>query len=155
MGQADRFDCSGFILSTAVDILGAGRDNLGDIRHCRQLNQLPEVEHILIGTAKNPEQYIGKLAIMRRMWTMPDRSEATVPAHIGIITGLSKADGMPMLLEAKAGVEYGAVVERPMRTMSTMMGVLAVEALCDYIRFSRSVDAAVPICPTPMTSVVS
>jgi hypothetical protein len=95
--------------------------------------QLGETVRIPEGSAQEASQYVGKLAIMRRIWTMPDHTNVAVPAHIGIVTGVTH--GLPIILEAKAGKRYGRVVERPMQTMQTMIGTIAVEALCRYVQY--------------------
>lgn len=128
LGKGRRFDCSGFVLTAIADVLGCGTERFRGMRHCRQLYNLADVERLDEGMSGDPYQYIGKLAIMRRRWTMDDGSESAVPAHIGIITGVAE-NNMPMLLEAQASKPYRSVVERPMLTTQTTVGVLAIEAL--------------------------
>jgi|GEM_PF-5277555 len=133
LGEGRRFDCSGFVLTAIADVLGCDKECFTDIRHCRQLYHLAAVERLAEGMSGDPHQYIGKLAIMQRRWTMDDGSEQAVPAHIGIITGVTD-NNMPILLEAQASKPYKSVVERPLLTTQTTVGILAIEALCAHVQ---------------------
>lgn len=122
------FDCSGLMIYAAKQVADA---NLwpSHLRHVRQwwaasqrneagLQLLWEREPGLANEALVGRCAVGDLLIMRRKWGDYDGA-----GHIGLVTGKT-AEDTPVLLHAASVT--GRVVERPMRTLDTVMGAIAV-----------------------------
>lgn len=132
----DGYDCAGLVDDSIAKVYGIPVSQLTDIRHTRQIWRLPQADRWRPGYTPNPASLVGKIAVMGRIWTMPDGQKEVVPAHIAFVTDVAE-NGMPIILEAHAGEAYRRVVERPVKTMATMLGTLPVEALCDYALTAR------------------
>ena len=119
MGQAEQFDCSGFVIHAISNVLGHDAASWPrELRHSRQMWQ--DAGSYTQGF-EPAEMQAGSLLVMRRVWNCADGQVRFVPAHVGIVTDFA-ADGTPVLLHAQAGC--GAVIERPMKTTENVMGAI-------------------------------
>lgn len=84
-------------------------------------------------TDETPQAYTpgadssGDLLVIRRRWDLPNGDSHWVAAHIGFITGLDETN-MPIFLQAQA--RERKVIERPVRTLKNVIGILR---LCDLV----------------------
>lgn len=121
MGPAS-FDCSGLIIQSASDVLGVSTtDWPADLRHVRDLWSLAPASN---GTHEAPQLTVGSLAIMKRQYDIAGQRQV-VPGHIGIISDISHE----AVTFIHANPEKGVVEERPLRTLTTLMGAMSLDTV--------------------------
>jgi hypothetical protein len=113
------FDCSGLIIRSVCDVMGtAVTDQTEGLRHVRDIWQAAQTGRPSFDLA---ELAVGTLLITRRIHTIGGEA-IEVPGHVGIVT--DTAGEIPSFIHAQAGA--GKVEERPLLTLDTMLGCIAV-----------------------------
>lgn len=119
IGLGPVFDCSGFIIASLCKV--AGRQ-IGDwpasLRHVRDMWQASQDGELLMRTTITE----GSILVTSRRYDLHGE-EVRVPGHIGIVT-YAQPDEVHYV---HASAEAGAVEERPLRTLDTILGAITLK----------------------------
>jgi len=98
--------------------MGADITQFNDVRHVREMweSAAKEKHPFLLG-----EFAVGNLLVTARTYSINGELTA-IAGHVGIITNVD----VPSFIHASA--EAGRVEERPLRTLSTVLGCIAIKA---------------------------